>query len=64
MDLEDKLRVEYWVNLAGLVIVLLQWHPENKQKLAPVASWGNYLESMESDRSLIVLELKALWEGS
>ena len=63
-DLLAELHIEIRVSIKGIVIFLLQQHPDKLQTCMPVASWGYCLEPLEKLESHILLELKALHEGA
>ena len=56
--------MEVHVTITGIVVVLLQRHPEQPREWAPVAAWGHCLEALKQADSRIFLELKALHEGA
>ena len=64
MDPTEELRMETRVCRTGITVLLLQRHPERKLTWLPVASWGHRLDVLEQQDSRVVLELRALHEGS
>ena len=56
--------MEACVSMTGIVVILLQWHPEHARQWAPVGTWGRCLEALEQSDSRVLLELKALREGA
>lgn len=56
--------MEARVRQTGLAVLLLQRNPDRKLQWLPVASWGRCLEALEREESRVMLELKALREGS
>ena len=56
--------MEARVSMTGIMVILLQWHPECAQEWALVATSGRCLEALEQSDSRILLELKALQEGA
>lgn len=56
--------MESQVHSTGIAVVLLQRNPEHRLRWNPVASWGRKLETLEQEESRVLLELKALREGS
>ena len=55
---------EALVTIMGITVFLLQRHPERPRELALVAMWGRCLKALEQSDSRILLELKALCEGT
>ena len=64
MDPNEDARLESRVTQEGLAVLLLQRDPEHKRAWLPVASWGRCLDTGEKFESKVMLELKALREGS
>ena len=56
--------MEVRLTIMGIAVVLLQWHPEQPREWAPVATWGCCLDALEQLDSCVLLELKALCEGT
>ena len=56
--------MEARVTITGIVVILLQWHPERAQEWVPVATWGCCLEALQQLDSRVLLELKAHREGA
>ena len=63
-DLSEELRMETRVSSHGIATLLLQQHPGKPRTWMPVASWGRCLEPLEKMESRVLLELKALHEGT
>ena len=64
MSSDEEARLESWVTSAGIAVLLLQRDPEHPRKWLPVATWGRCLDTLELHESRVMLELKALREGS
>lgn len=64
MTPEDEVRIETRIVRDGIAILLLQRNPERRTQWLPVASWGRCLDAMEVEDSRVLLEAKALREGS
>ena len=60
----EDLRMETRVSSHGIATLLLQRHPGKPSTWTPVASWGCCLKPLEKMESRILLELKALHEGT
>ena len=56
--------METRVSSRGIATLLLQRHPGKPRTWTPVASWGRCLKPLEKMESCILLELKALQEGT
>ena len=56
--------METRVSSHGIAALLLQRHPGKPRTWMPVASWGRCLEPLEKMESRVLLELKALHEGT
>ena len=56
--------MEAHINIIGIALVLLQWHPEQSREWVPVATWGCNLDALKQSDNHILLELKALHEGA
>ena len=52
------------VSSHGIAALLLQQHPGKPRTWMPVVSWGHCLEPLEKMESHVLLELKALHEGT
>ena len=63
-DLMAELQMETTVSSHGIATLLLQQHPGKLMTWTPIASWGYCLEPLEKMESRILLELKALREGT
>ena len=63
-DLTAELRMETRVSSHGIATLLLQQHLGKPRTWTPIASWGRCLEPLEKMESCILLELKALHEGT
>ena len=63
-DLMADLRMETRVSSHGVATLLLQQHLGKPRTWMPIASWGCCLELLEKMESRILLELKALHEGT
>ena len=63
-DLAQEIRMESRVTSAGIAVVLLQRHPEHRRRWLPVATWGRAVDALERNDSRVLLELRALREGS
>ena len=59
-----KLHMETRVSSYGIAALLLQQHPDKLRAWMLVASWGHCLEPLEKIESHVLLELKALHEGT
>ena len=56
--------MEARVTIIGILVILLQQHVERPLEWVPVAMWGRCLEALEQSDSRVLLELKALREGT
>ena len=56
--------MEIRVSSHGIAILLLQQQPGKPRTRMPIASWGCCLEPLEKMESHVLLELKALQEGT
>ena len=56
--------METRVSSRGIAALLLQQHPGKPRTWTLVASWGRCLEPLEKMESHVLLELKALHEGT
>ena len=56
--------METRVSSRSIAALLLQQHPGKPRTWMPIASWGHCLEPLEKMESHILLELKALHEGT
>ena len=56
--------METRVSSHGIAALLLQQHPCKLRTCTPIASWGHCLEPLEIIESRVLLELKALHEGT
>ena len=63
-DLSEELRMETRVSSHGIAALLLQRHPGKPRTWMPIASWGCCLKPLEKMESRVLLELKALQEGT
>ena len=63
-DLSEELRMETRVSSHGIATLLLQQHLGKPRTWMPIASWGGCIEPLEKMESRILLELKALREGT
>ena len=63
-DLTAKLRMETKVSSHGIATLLLQCHLDKPRTWTPMASWDHCLEPLEKLESYILVELKALHEGT
>ena len=63
-DLIAKLQMETRISSRSIVALLLQQHLGKPRTWMPIASWGRCLEQLEKIESHILLELKALNEGT
>ena len=63
-DLSEELWMETRVSSHGIAALLLQRHPGKPRTWTPVASWGRCLELLEKMASRVLLDLKALREGT
>ena len=63
-DLTVELRMETRVSSCGIAALLLQQHLDKPRTWMPVASWGRCLKPLEKMESCVLLELKALREGT
>ena len=63
-DLTAELRMETRVSSRGIATLLLQQHLGKPRTWMPIASWGHCLELLEKMESRVLLELKALHEGT
>ena len=52
------------VSSHSIATLLLQHHPDKPRTWTPVAGWGHCLELLEKLESHVLLELKALHEGT
>ena len=63
-DLMDELCIETKVSSHAIAALLLQQYPDKLRTWMPMASWGCCLELLEKLESHVLLELKALCEGT
>ena len=56
--------METRVSSHSIATLLLQQHPGKLRTWTPIASWGHCLEPLEKMESCVLLELKALHEGT
>ena len=56
--------METRVSSCSIAALLLQYHPDKPRTWTPVASWGSCLELLGKLESHVLLELKALHEGT
>ena len=56
--------METRVSSCGIATLLLQRHLGKPRTWMPIASWGHCLEPLEKMESCVLLELKALHEGT
>ena len=56
--------MEAHITTMGIMVILLQRHPEQPREWALVATWGCCLEALEQSDSRILLRLKALCKGA
>ena len=63
-DLSAELQMETRISSHSIATLLLQQQPGKLRTWMPIASWGHCLKPLEKMESRVLLELKALHEGT
>ena len=62
--LGKELCMEACITMIGIMVALLQQHPERPREWALLATWEHCLEALKESDSHILLSLKVLCEGA